>query len=62
MKLTRLAKRMEKMKLSPEILADKSNGDFSNMTVRRAIGGNSIDRLKAKAIARVLRIKLEELA
>lgn len=47
---------------TPEALAAKSKGDFSNMTVRRALKGRGIDRLKAKAIARVVGWKLEDLA
>lgn len=59
MVLTRLAERMKG--ITPEELAMKSKGDFSNMTVRRAMKGRGIDRLKAKAIAKQLNVKLEEL-
>lgn len=45
----------------PEELAKKSKGDFSNMTVRRALAGENIDDLKAKAIARMLKVKLDDL-
>jgi hypothetical protein len=46
---------------SPEKMAKKSKGDFSGMTVRRALKGRGVDRLKAKAMARVLNCKLEDL-
>lgn len=61
MELKRLDRILKERGLSPETLAKLSNGDFSNMTVRRAINGNSIDRLKAKAIARVLRVGIKEI-
>jgi hypothetical protein len=59
--LTRLKEEMDRREISPELLAEKSKGDFSNMTVRRALAGRGIDRLKAKAIARVVGVKLEDL-
>lgn len=46
--------------ISPEELAKKSDG-FSAMTVRRAIKGRGIDLLKARDIARVLRVKIDDL-
>lgn len=59
MVLTRLAEKIKSEGLTPEELAAKSKGDFSNMTVRRAIKGMGIDRLKAAAIAKALKTKLE---
>lgn len=47
---------------TPESLASKpKEKEFSNMTVRRALAGRGIDRLKALAIAKALRVKLEQL-
>lgn len=46
---------------TPMGLADKSNGDFSHMTIRRALAGRGIDKLKAKAIAKALKVRLEDL-
>ena len=60
MVLPKLKEKMEEVGLSPEALAAKSK-NFSNMTVRRAINGRGIDRLKAVAIARAMGVKLEEL-
>ncbi|NTU49479.1 MAG: hypothetical protein HGA87_01040 [Desulfobulbaceae bacterium] len=61
MKLTRLKKYVGRGLLSPEALASRCNGDFSNMTVRRALAGDNIDRLKARAIAKWLQIPIEDL-
>ena len=60
MVLTKLQEKMKELNISAETLAEKSQ-DFSNMTVRRAIKGRGIDRLKAVAIARALKCKLETL-
>lgn len=57
-----LNKLKEKMAgLTPEQMSILSGGDFSNMTVRRALSGKGIDLLKAKAIAKVLKVKLDDL-
>ena len=61
MVLTKLADFIKRKELTPERMAEKSKGDFSNMTVRRALNGRGIDRLKAKAIAKVLGCKLDDL-
>lgn len=61
MVLTKIKELMTKKGLTPETLAAKSNKAFSNMTVRRAIAGRGIDRLKAVAIARAVGAKLEDL-
>lgn len=61
MVLNGLKAKIDEMGVSPEQMAEKSKGDFSNMTVRRALNGRGIDRLKAKAISKVLGCKLEEL-
>lgn len=60
MVLSNLENVMKDQDISPEALAAKSKG-FSNMTVRRAIKGRGIDLLKAKEIARVLKVKLDDL-
>jgi hypothetical protein len=60
MVLTQLETVMKESGFSPEALAAKSQ-DFSNMTVRRAIKGRGIDRLKGLAIARALKVKLSDL-
>jgi len=60
--LRKLKERMVAADISPEQLAAKSKEkDFSNMTIRRAIAGRGIDRLKAIAIARAMKHKLEDL-
>jgi len=59
--LTRLHKYVGRGKITPEELAARSNGDFSNMTVRRALKEKNIDPLKGRAIAVSLGVPLEEI-
>ena len=61
MKFTKLKDILDQQKITPEFLAFKSKGNFSNMTVRRALAGKEIDILKAKAIAVALKVKTSEL-
>ena len=61
MKLNRLKSVLQERKMSPEMLAKISEGDFSNMSVRRAKDGGDIHPLIARAIAKTLKVKLEEL-
>jgi ribosome-binding protein aMBF1 (putative translation factor) len=65
--LTRLKEHREKAGLSPEQLSDLSRDpktmhpEFSGQLVRRAEKGHGTELLKAKAIAKVLKLKLEVL-
>lgn len=59
--LRQLGSILQDRRLSPEDLAKLSGGDFSNMTVRRALSGKDIHQLSAKAIAKTLKIKLDDL-
>jgi hypothetical protein len=61
MVLKNLAAKIAEAKTTPELMAAKSKGDFSHMAVRRALKGRGTDILKAKAIAKVLGCKLQEL-
>jgi transcriptional regulator with XRE-family HTH domain len=65
--LTKLKEIREKSGLSPEQLADLSRDhktmapEFSGQLVRRAEKGKGTDLLKARAIAKALKVKLEVL-
>lgn len=61
MVLTKLGALLKIKKITPEELAARSKGEFSNMTVRRAIKGSGIDRLKALAIAKRLKVNVKEI-
>jgi len=52
---------MKQKDITPEELAGQSGREFSNSTVRRALKGTGVDLLKAKAIAKALKVKLEVL-
>ena len=62
MVLKKLAEILKERSMSIESVAILGKGDFSSMTVRRASKGKGIDLLKAKAIAKALHLKMEELA
>ena len=65
--LTKLKTVREKAGLSPEQLSDLSRDhktmqpEFSGQLVRRAEKGKGTDLLKAKAVAKALKVKLEVL-
>lgn len=59
--LKRLKQVREQMGISQEELARKSNGDFSTRLIQRSEAGKGTELLKAKAIAKVLKIKLDDL-
>lgn len=59
--LGKLAEEMKRQGISAERLAKKSNGDFCNMTVRRAIKGCSIRAIYAAAIAKRLGVSVKGL-
>lgn len=59
--LKRLKEVREQMGISQEELARRSNGDFSTRLIQRSEAGKGTELLKAKAIARVLKLKLDDL-
>jgi len=59
--LKNLAGLMKQRDIIPEELAGGSGREFSVMTVRRAMKCRGIDLLKAKSIAKHLKVKLSDL-
>lgn len=61
MVLTKLEALMEKRGVTADQLALMSKGNFSHMTIRRAVQGRGVKLLTAKAIAKTLHTRLEDL-